>query len=59
MRRFTLTALVLGVSATVALSSQTGPAAARAVIYENARLIVGDAATPPIAARRLRRRRTA
>jgi imidazolonepropionase-like amidohydrolase len=51
MRRFTLLAvcLALGVTASVALSSQTGPAATRAVIYENARLIVGDAATPPIA----------
>ncbi len=49
MRRVTLTALVLGVSASVALSSQTGPAAARAVAYENARLILGDVASPPIA----------
>ena len=51
MRRFTLLAvgLALGMAASVVLSSQTGPAATRAVIYENARLIVGDAATPPIA----------
>jgi imidazolonepropionase-like amidohydrolase len=36
-------------AASAVLSSQTGPAATRAVIYENARLIVGDAATPAIA----------
>ena len=51
MRRFTLLAvgLALAMAASVVLSSQTGPAATRAVIYENARLIVGSAATPPIA----------
>jgi imidazolonepropionase-like amidohydrolase len=51
VRRFTLLAVCLafGMAASVVLSSQTGPAATRAVIYENARLIVGDAATPPIA----------
>jgi len=49
VRRFTLLAvcLALAIGSSVGLSSQTGPA--RAVIYENARLIVGDAATPPIA----------
>lgn len=40
--------LVLGVTASVALHSQTGPATNPAVVYEGARLIVGDAATPPI-----------
>ena len=50
MRRFHLLAwgVALAVAASVGLSSQTGPAPARAVIYENARLIIGDAATPPI-----------
>jgi len=50
MRRFKMLAcvLVLGSTASVAVRSQTGPAANPAVIYEGARLIVGDAATPPI-----------
>ena len=49
MRRFILPVVFAGLLASVALSSQIGPAAPRAVIYENARLILGDAATPPIA----------
>ena len=49
MRRFILPIVFAGLLASVALSSQTGPAAAGAVVYENARLIVGDAAVPPIA----------
>ena len=51
MRRFTLLAVcpALAIAASAVLSSQTGPGATRAVIYENARLIAGDAATPPIA----------
>ena len=50
MRRFTVLAcfLVVGVATSVAVRSQSGPAATPAVIYEGARLIVGDAATPPI-----------
>ena len=40
--------LVLGLTTSVVVHSQTGPAASQAVIYEGARLIVGDAATPPI-----------
>ena len=49
MRRFTLLACCVALGTTVALYAQAGPAGARAVIYENARLIVGDAATPPMA----------
>jgi imidazolonepropionase-like amidohydrolase len=51
MRPFRVLAcfLILGV-ASVAVHTQTGPARSAAVIYEGARLIVGDAATPPIAA---------
>jgi imidazolonepropionase-like amidohydrolase len=50
VRRFTLLAsfAVVGLTASVTVSSQTAPAADRPVIYEGARLIVGDAATPPI-----------
>ena len=50
MRRFKVLAcfLVLGSTASVEVHSQTSPAANPAVIYEGARLIVGDAATPPI-----------
>ena len=50
MHRFRALAclLVVGAMATVAVHSQTGPAANAAVIYEGARLIVGTAATPPI-----------
>ena len=50
MRRFKTLAcfLVLGSAAPLEVHSQTGPAANPAVIYEGARLIVGDAATLPI-----------
>jgi imidazolonepropionase-like amidohydrolase len=50
MRRLKMLAcfLVLGSMASVAVHSQTRPAANAAVIYEGARLIVGGAATPPI-----------
>lgn len=50
MRRFRMLAcfVVVGSMASVALYSQTRPAASPAVIYEGARLIIGDAATPPI-----------
>ena len=50
MHRFRMLAclLVVGAMASVAVYSQTGPATNTAVIYEGARLIVGDAATPPL-----------
>lgn len=50
MRRVTMLAclLVFGAAASVALHSQTRPAVTPAVIYEGARLIAGDAATPPV-----------
>ncbi len=40
--------VVLGAIASVAVSSQTRPAAGPAVIYEGARVVIGPAATPPI-----------
>lgn len=40
--------LIIGLTASAALSSQNRPSSGPAVIYEGARLIVGDAATPPI-----------
>src|SRR5687767_3945237 len=51
MRRFRVLAcfLILGAAASVGVSTQ-GPAGTTPVIYEGARLIVGDAATPSIAA---------
>src|SRR6187549_1342615 len=50
MRRFSRLAcwLVIGAAASVALHSQGQPATGAVVIYEGARLIVGNAATPPI-----------
>jgi imidazolonepropionase-like amidohydrolase len=51
MRPFRVLAcfLILG-AASVAVHTQTGPARSAAVVYEGARLIIGDAATPPIQA---------
>ena len=40
--------LAIGAMASVAVYSQTGPAANPVVVYEGARLILGSAATPPI-----------
>jgi imidazolonepropionase-like amidohydrolase len=50
MRRFTMLAplVALGAMASVVVYSQTPSAGSSAVIYEGARLIIGDAATPPI-----------
>ena len=52
MRPFAVLAgfLVLGATAPVGVQTQTAPARNTAVIYEGARLIIGDAATPAIAA---------
>ena len=50
MHRLTMLAcgLAIGAMASVAVYSQTGPAANPVVIYEGARLILGRASTPPI-----------
>jgi imidazolonepropionase-like amidohydrolase len=50
MQRLTMLAcgLAIGAMASVAVYSQTGPAASPAVIYEGARLILGSASASPI-----------